>query len=176
MIENDIKAYLIQEYHDEGNGKTEIKGYTIFWHNCREKGKKRGVAIILSPNYTKAWKKSAGGLEPITTTKGEFEGRFVGLLLQFPCFNNAGKIVKGKRLRILLASAYHPWSEEDDSNMRFNDMLGKLLNEAPKNEGVIMDADINAKVGRRDDDAVRDVLGNFGLSDRNDKGRDITYV
>ncbi len=57
--------------------------------------------------------------------------------------------------------------------MRFNDMVGKLLNEAPKNDGVIMGADINAKVGRRDDDAVRDVLGNFGLSDRNDKGRDI---
>ena len=118
MIENDIKTYLIQEYHDEGNGKAEIKGYTIFWHNSKVRGKKRGVAIILSPNYAKAWK-SAGGLEPITTAKGEFEGRFTGLLLQFSCINNTdtGKIVKGKHLRILLASAYHPWSEDDDSCM-----------------------------------------------------------
>ena len=84
----------------------------------KARGKKRGVAIILSPNYAKAWK-SAGGLEPITTAKGEFEGRFTGLLLQFSCINNTdtGKIVKGKHLRILLASAYHPWSEDDDSCM-----------------------------------------------------------
>ncbi len=41
VIKNDIKAYLLQEYHDEGNGKTEIKGYTISWHKTAKQEERK---------------------------------------------------------------------------------------------------------------------------------------
>jgi len=40
-----------------------IRGYTMFHHNNKEKKRRQGVAIILSPRFAKAWKDEEGCLQ-----------------------------------------------------------------------------------------------------------------
>ena len=67
----------MQETWDENDWiKEREDGYTVLHHNNDNKQSRTGVAIILSPRYSKAWK-TAGGLDPIQTPKGKFEERFI---------------------------------------------------------------------------------------------------
>ena len=73
----------------------------IFRHNReeREVGTRGivtgGVAIILSPASVTAWR-AAGAKPPIKTPlKSKFMGRFLGLKLQFPCFDQFYRRVQG---------------------------------------------------------------------------------
>ena len=71
---------------------------------------KRGVAIILSPSFKRAYER-AGRPKPITTSqKGIHSGRFVGITLAFPNMDSRGKKVKGD-LKFFIASIYHPHEE-----------------------------------------------------------------
>ena len=87
MITNNTSAYLVQETRLTGNWKKEIRGYLVIHHN-HDKGKKkkkgqekRGVTIILSPYFRKAYKR-AGIPTLITTSKeGKFSRRFIGITL-----------------------------------------------------------------------------------------------
>ena len=85
----------------------------IFRHNReeREVGTRRrvpgGVAIILSPTSVTAWR-SAGENPPITThLQSNFAGRFLGLKLQFPRFDQFDRRVRGE-LKLFVAPIYYP--------------------------------------------------------------------
>jgi hypothetical protein len=60
MEREGIDIYLFSETWDEGNYVKVIRGYTMFHHNNEEKRRRQGVAIILSPRFTKAWKDAGG--------------------------------------------------------------------------------------------------------------------
>jgi hypothetical protein len=80
MHQQDIGAWLIQETWEEGdNFKVESGGYHIFHHNANRGTNGRnhlfkGVAIIFSPLFHKAWR-LAGSPPPITMDpKDDFTG------------------------------------------------------------------------------------------------------
>ncbi len=162
MIKQKIQAYLIQDYLLEGNGQLEIKGHTIFYHSCSTREEKRGVAIILSPIFTKAWT-SAGSPEPTTTPEGEFEGRFISISLHFP-----HRDINKEGITMLLVSTCN--QETNNSGVvdvgilgngtrnrrRLNKLLSNLLKKSPKHDDVIIGADI------------------LGLRDRKETGHGIT--
>ena len=85
----------------------------IFRHNREERqvGTRgrvpRRVAVILPPTAVKVWR-SAGAKPPITThLQSKFAGRFLGLKLQFPRFDQFDRRVRGE-LKLFIASIYHP--------------------------------------------------------------------
>ena len=160
----------MQETWDENDWiKEREDGYTVFHHNNDSKQSRTGVAIILSPRYSKAWK-TAGGLDPIQPPKGKFEGRFIGLCLQFPVLNAKGFPVKNKNIRVALATVYHPY---DDTYSEFNSLLDDLIEKLPPSKGIIMGGDMNATIGIRDCEALNNVLGPYGMPKRNEKDRDL---
>ena len=170
MQDGRIDVYLMQETWDKNDWiKEREDGYTVFHHNNDSKQSRTGVAIILSPRYSKAWK-TAGGLDPIQTPKGKFEGRFMGLCLQFPVLNAKGFPVKNKNIRVALATVYHPY---DDTYSEFNSLLDDLIEKLPPSKGIIMGGDMNATIGIRDCEALNNVLGPYGMPKRNEKGRDL---
>ena len=111
MQKNDIDAYLLQETWDEKDYISErVDGYTAFHHNDDRKQIRTRVTIMLSPRYSNDWK-AAGGLDPIQTPRGKFEGRFVGITLQFPLFNERGNAIKNKWNKLGIATVYHPYGD-----------------------------------------------------------------
>ena len=113
MRQNNIGAKLIAETWLEGDATDEeIGGYHIFRHNMMvgESGRDhlfKGVAIILSPEFHKAWK-AASAPPPITTDiNGPFGGRFISLKLKFPNIDKKGRTINGN-LKLALVSVYHP--------------------------------------------------------------------
>jgi hypothetical protein len=153
MKDKDIGAMCVQETWDEGDVfDEEINEYRIFRHNCTpgESGRDhlfKGVALILSPTFYKAWREA--GCQPPTVSKGEFEGRLIGMYLKFQNYNKHGKPIKGKGafLNLFLASAYHPWREEEHS--KFNQVLDDFIGNVKDSAEILIGADINAKFGTR---------------------------
>ena len=85
----------------------------LFFHNReeREVGTRGrvpgGVTIILPPTAVTVWR-AAGAKPPITThLQSKFAGRFLGLKIQFPCFDQFDRRVRGE-LKLFIASIYHP--------------------------------------------------------------------
>jgi exonuclease III len=176
METDKIDIYLLCETWDEGNYVKEIRGYTMFHHNNEEKRKRQGVAIILSPRITKAWKE-AGGLPPIQGPReGDLSGRIIAVILKFPKLNASRRIIQGEWEQIVVISVYHPWDEKDGKVDAFNELLDDTLNNLPANHNLIMGGDINAQVGRRDCEEYEDVMGIWGMKERNDKGRSVLEV
>ena len=177
MRTDDIDAWLVQEtWLEENDFDTVIGGYHVFRHNAPidSTGRNhlfRGVAIILSPRYYLAWR-AAGSPSPITTAStGEFAGRFIGLNLKFDCFDSHGRRVKGKSISIFLASVYHPC--HDIPHEKFIETLNSLLQLVPNSSKLIIGADINAKVGKRDCEEFKAVLGPHGPDRRNTRGSNL---
>ena len=142
-----------------------IRGYTMFHHNNKEKKRRQGVAIILSPRFTKAWK-DAGGLPPMQGPKeGDLSGRIIAVILKFPKFNAQGRIIQGEWDQFVVVSVYHPWDEKEVD--AFNELLDDTLNNLPANHNLIMGGDINALVGRGDCEEYEDVMGIWGMKERN---------
>ena len=171
MRRDNIDVYLIQETWDESDWIKEINGYTVLHHNNENKQSRTGVVIVLSPRFSAAWKQ-AGALDPLKTARGStFDGRFIGVKLRFPKKDDYGKSIKGDEWDdLFLASVYHPYDETHDD---FNVELDKLLDKVPTKCNIIIGADVNAHVGRRDSEELEDILGPFGPSKRNKKGCDL---
>ena len=75
---------------------------------------------------------------------------------------------------LFVASVYHPY---DETYNDFNTQLDATLSKIESKFDIIMGGDMNAQVGiRQDGDEYNDVLGPFGLSHRNEKGRDLLQV
>ena len=170
MRRDNIDVYLLQETWDEGDWTKIVDGYTIFHHNNMEKKSRTGVAIILSPKFSEAWKR-AGGLDPLKNTRGGmFEGRFIGVKLKFPLVSDTGRQVKGKWQNVFVSSVYHPY---DDTYSEFNTVLDTMLSKVSRDYDTIIGGDINANIGRGDCEELEDVMGPYGLDGRNEKGRDL---
>jgi exonuclease III len=176
MEREQIDVYLCSETWDEGNYVKDIRGYTMFHHNNEEKKRRQGAAIILSPRITKAWK-DAGGLPPIQGPKeGDLSGRMIAVTLKFPKLNTSRRIIQGEWEQVVVMSVYHPWDEKDGKVDVFNELLDDTLNNLPANHNLIMGGDINAQVGKGDCEEYEDVMGNWGMKERNDKGRSVLEV
>jgi hypothetical protein len=71
---------------------------------------------------------------------------------------------------------YHPWDEKDGKVDAFNELLDNTLNNLPVNHNLIMGGDNNAQVGRGDCEEYEDVMGIWGMKERNDKGQSVLEV
>ena len=124
----------------------------IFRHNREERkiGTRGrvpgGVAIILSPTSVTACR-AAGAKPPITThLQSKLAGRFLGLKLQFPRFDQFDQRLRGE-LKLFIASIYHPVYVNE--HKEFNDILSMLVNSVPKSLNFISGRDVNANLGIR---------------------------
>ena len=95
-----------------GNANTIVRKNMIFCHNREERdiGTRGrvpgGVAIIISPTSVTAWR-ATGAKPPITThLQSKFVGRFLGLKLQFPRFDQFDRRLRGE-LKLFISSIYH---------------------------------------------------------------------
>ena len=176
---NDIGAICIQETHCLDYETIEARGCLILHHNYdlrkdrpskKKKGREmRGVAIILSPEFKEAYK-NAGSPEPIVTPKkGRHVGRFIGVSLTFQNYNSRGRRVKGE-LKVFLASAYFPSSDDLEEYEDFLMVTQSLIDKAPSNAIKIIGADVNANVGVRKGEDDGGALGPFGIDKVNEKG------
>ena len=109
MVDKNILAYCVQETWIVGNANTVVSNHMIFRHNReeREVGTRGivpgGVSIIISPTAFTAWR-DAGAKPPIIThLQSKFAGRFLGLKLQFPRFDQFDR-----RIREYLICSLHP--------------------------------------------------------------------
>ena len=117
-----------------------------------------GVAIILSPEFKEAYKNAATP-EPIVTPKrGRHVGRFIGVSLKFQNYNLRGKKVKGN-VKVFLALAYFPSSEDIEEYEDFLTVTQNLLDKAPSDSIKIIGADVNANVGIREGEDDGGALG-----------------
>jgi hypothetical protein len=168
---------------EPGNYIKEIRNYLILHHNTsletwrkntprQQGGIRKGVAIILSPEFAKAYAQ-ANNPKPIhPEDDSPYAGRFIGAQLSFPSFNHRGKLIKNKPTKLFISSIYHPWETEQYDD--FNDTVTNLLaNNVTNNTITIAGHDLNACVGTRNtvnDESVHNILGPFGLNNRNEKG------
>jgi hypothetical protein len=141
MMENEVGIMAVQETWSIGNWEKEIRGYLVIHHNYEARNstwsnrgrERRGVAIILSPMFKKAYER-AGRPPPITTSQRDtnFVGRFIGIALSFPKIDTWGKRIKGEH-KFFVASIYHPFEEElyDDFNDTLIDLLKKPQTKPP---------------------------------------------
>ena len=74
-------------------------------------------------------------------------------------------------MSIFLASVYHPC--HDTPHEIFIETLNSLLQLVPKSSKIIIGADINAKVGKRDCEEFKAVLGPHGPAGRNTRGSNL---
>ena len=173
MVAKGILAYCVQETWIVGNVNTVVMYHMIFLHNReeREVGTRGrftgGVAVIISPTPVTTWR--AVGAKPliITPLQSKFVGRFLGLKLQFPRFNQFNRRVRGE-LKLFIASIYHPVDSKDHEE--FNDTLNMLVKSVPKSSEFISGYDVNANLGVRKK-LYKGVIGPFGIDNRNMKGK-----
>ena len=161
--------------------KLTIRGYLVIqqnlskeeWRKCAKSARGgicKGVAIILSPEFAKAFYKAG---EKITTLpkSHRFSDRILGINLTFDAIKPNGSKLKGKQTRLFLASIYHPWEEELYED--FNEIVTDVFSQVPEQCTKIIGHDLNASVGCRqpsDVDSTVGVLGPYGLNNRNKKG------
>jgi hypothetical protein len=174
MIDHNIGAATLQETWCIGDYEREIRGFLVLHHNYNEREpdwtgrERRGVAIILSPRFRKAYER-AGSLPPIKTPQDNprFKGCFIGVTLRFPNFDSYGKRIKGNST-FFLTSIYHPYEPQHYDD--FNDLVATLLSQSPPKATILIGHDINADVGTKltpDSADFSDVLGPHGFNKRN---------
>jgi hypothetical protein len=176
MATRDIHVCTLQETWSKGDWEREIRGYLVIHHNYEErdndwsnKGReRRGVAIILSPMFKKAYER-AGRPTPITTplNDADYKGRFIGVSLSFPNADSYGNRVKGEN-KFFIGSAYHPFEEELYDG--FNDLLTSILAEVPTNTTMLIGHDINANLGVRQPGEENTAIRRHGIASQNKKG------
>ena len=96
------------------------------------------------------------------------------------CFSNLSnkradtfhKRVKGKN-KIFLALIYHPVDQEYQK--RFNKDLASFYNSIPRNAKLLSGQDVNCNIGIRSK-MFRDVIGSYGINNRNAKGKDPLFL
>jgi hypothetical protein len=174
MHSDDINAWLVQEtWLEDEDFDTNIGGYHMFRTNSPVGSTGRnhlfyGIAIIIFPWYFLAWR-AAGSPWPYTMDPARaFAGRLIGISLKFECRDHQGRKIKGKLLNICLASVYDPC--HDTPHEEFNEVFNSLLQRLLQSSHIVMGADINAKLGRRDSDELSPVLGPHGPSHQNTCG------
>ena len=135
----------------------QVNGFHIFNHNYYIGG--RGeyqlwevVVIVLSKKFYHACKYS-GSLPPIKTdTKGKYGEQLIELTLKLHSYDSKGKFIIGELFKPFVLSAYHTSNRHHsyEQHWGFNVILDTLLSRAPNNDEIIMGADVNCRIGRRD--------------------------
>jgi hypothetical protein len=182
MHQDDIGAWLVQETWEEGNHfDVEIGGYHIFWHNCTpgENGRShlfKGVVIIRSPLFYDAWHAAGSPPPKMTATTDKFAGRFISMTVQFNCYDSRGQCIKGKATKFVLTSVYHPCDDEDHA--RFCDTLDSLLRQIgiDAKTHLIMGADVNARLGKRECAEHSKIIGPHGIDRSNEQGKNLLML
>ena len=115
----------------------------------------------------------------------EFAGRFISLNIKLVSNNRAGKTIRGKQghkhLALTLVSVYHPCTKtgEDELYLRFLETLDNLLGQAPVKSEIVMGADVNSNIGKRDGIHSMEfhaALGPHGLPKCNMKGKSLLHI
>ena len=111
MKENKWNAACLQETWRLGDNEYKIGEHLVVTHGHKNKSNKKGrvkggVCIILNPELAEAYKNSD---QPKITTeaKGKFGGRFLGIPLHLPNFDDIQEKLKHD-LIILISPVYHP--------------------------------------------------------------------
>eukprot|EP00978_Attheya_sp_CCMP212_P011758 scaffold29223_cov45-Attheya_sp.AAC.1 len=153
-------------------------GHNATGANTPKRGHTRGgVAIILSPRDTAAWKK-AGQPEP--TRSGVILGcaRFIALSLHFT--DHLDETVK-----INTASIYHPTGVSQQQRSDFLNQLDTLYDKLDGGDEILVTGcDINASIGNRkliyaradstEETQYDNVVGPHGIDYLNENGIDLT--
>ena len=107
----------------------------------------------------------------------DFPGRMTGVTLCFPNRSNKRAVTfhkRGKgRINIFLALIYHPVGHEDQK--RFNEELANFYNSIPWNAKLLAKQDVNCNIIIRSK-MFRDVIGTYGINNRNAKGKDLLFL
>ena len=182
-----LDAYIIQETHLAGDYATILPQGNIFIHHGPKtqplRGAKGGVAIVLSEELGTLWKKNGskvlrGGPSIGATT------RYMRVDVKLKLTNSKSKI---KTHTLSLVSSYHPHSgyktEELDA---YNESIADFIDSIPKNNTIIMGADLNASIStrktktqqedpedEREEDIANELLGPNGNPHRNQRGEAI---
>eukprot|EP00978_Attheya_sp_CCMP212_P019003 scaffold52694_cov58-Attheya_sp.AAC.2 len=152
MEKDNIDAYLIQETWIPEDWTKIINGYYVFNHGTEEnedpptarRGHARGgVAIILSPRATAAWK-AAGQPDPIKSGTILGCARYIAIELHFLDHLQ-------KKVKMYLCSVYHPTGVSPQERAEFLDNVGALYNMLDsKGHILISGCDINSSIGNRE--------------------------
>ena len=154
-------------------------GYHIFRHNANRGANGphhlfKGVAIILSPLFHKAWR-LAGSPPPITIyPKDDFTGRLIQLDLKFDLFNSRGRQIKGISISMTLISVYFPCN--DQHHEQFCSLFDSMLNAINPNTQIVIGSDINAWIGVCTCNEHKQVLGPHGIPWSNTQGENLLQV
>ena len=182
MIKKGIHGYFLQEMWLLSKFSKTIRGHLLLHHGmtikpCLRGRASCGVAIILGPVLLWAWDMT-GKPPPITSApNSDFPGRMIGFTLCFPDGSNKRvdkfhKRGKGK-IKIFLASIYHPVDHEDQK--RFNEELAIFYNSITRNSELLSGQYVNCNIGIRSK-MFRDVIGPYGINNRNAKGKDLLFL
>ena len=153
IVTEEIKRYGLEitglsETRWIGSGKTRIDGLT-FVHSGKEDGThERGVAIALS-------------------------SRTENMLERYGCVSE--RIVwcrlKGRYTNVMVVQVYAPTEEKtDEEKDEFYGRLGEVVRSTKRHDMLLLMGDFNAKVGQ-EDGTWRDVMGVFGVGNRNNNGQ-----
>ncbi len=180
MRQQDVGAWLIQETREEGDDfNVESGGYQIFRHNADQGANGhhhlfKGVAIILSPLFHKAWR-LAGSPPPITMDpKDDFTGWLIRLDLKFDLFDSRSRRIKGKLISMTLISVYFPCN--DQHHKQFCMLFASMLNAINPNTQIVIGSDINAQIGVRTCNEHKQVLAPHGIPRSNTRGENLLQV
>ena len=119
-----------------------------------------------------AWR-VAGSKPPVTTLlESKYVGRFIGVKIRFTKMNPFGKMIR-RFIHLFVASLYHPMDESDHDE--FNELFNSLMTSVPKLDDFIVGHDFNANV-RIIKIMYVQLLGPFGIDNRNRKGRKLLVI
>ena len=176
MARKRIDVYYIKETWLDGDFIRKIDWYAIFHHGLKEQTcsrGKNGVAIILSPTFSKYYKLS-GSLPPVIPKEDDISmGRFIGIkldlkvkILKKGAFRK--KIIKFETIKLFISSAYHPVHEKDQVD--FNTFLSSIYSSVPKSYFLASGQDMNANIGCKNINDKFSCIGKHGFKNRNSKG------
>jgi hypothetical protein len=127
----------------------EISNKILFIHHGAEKqptrGAKGGVAILLSEEWSNLWRKGGCAIRKRNITNDVTARPLaVDILIIKP---NKPRV---KPKTLILISTYHPHSGyTDEETNNFNQSIADLFDKIPKNNIVIMGADLNLSIRTR---------------------------
>ena len=147
----DIAALSEVRFADKGSLKEHGAGYTLFWSGKpSEERRLSGVGLMMRNSI-------ASQLETLPTGHSD---RIMSLRL--PVENNH---------HLKISSIYAPTLLADPvDKASFYSDLGRLVNNTPEGDKILVLGDFNARVGR-DSEAWTGVLGRHGVGNCNDNGR-----
>ena len=169
MKKEQIDCFLIQETHQEKDTIQELgQGYTFIHHGPDTQpaqGAKGGIGIILSPEFTKMWRKGGSKIEYGEIIAGTT--RLMRVDIDVAIFDkaeinkkqqkrlNEKKVIKNNNNKLIysIVNSYHPhtgYSDEDADH--HNQAVTQICENCPKEATLIMGADINAALGTNKQD------------------------